>query len=170
MTDDQLLHRVLESSFVKADVFRRTRIVREYLEQRFYSPGEKKDLKDFLTHTNVSEDDTHVMHEWGDTFFNSFTKENAYELLEKVNGHVKDLPTINLYVPVSLEPAEIAKLGGWFRQNVDKKILIELHVESSTLGGCALAWNGVYVDYSLKHYLHKRMDAVRKVLTDYTAK
>jgi F0F1-type ATP synthase delta subunit len=170
MTDEKLLHTIINDSFVKADVFRRTRIVREYLEQRFYSPGEKKDLKAFLTDSKVDEDDIRVLQGWGDEFFGSFSKENAYDLLERVNGHVKDLPTINLYVPVSLDAAEIAKLGAWFRANVDKNVLIEMHVDSSTLGGCAFAWNGVYVDYSLKHYLHKRMDGVRKVLTDYTAK
>lgn len=169
MTDEQLLKTIIDSSFVKADVLRRTRIVREYLEQRFYTPGEKKVLKEFLSGGSISPDDAKVVGGWGESFFGSFTKENAYDLLEKVNGHVKDLPTVNLYVPVELGPDEISKVGKWFRENVDKNILIELHVEHATLGGCAFAWNGVYTDYSLRHYLHKRIDKVRKVLTEYAA-
>jgi F0F1-type ATP synthase delta subunit len=168
MTDDQLLETIINTSFVKADVLRRTRIVREYLEQKFFTPGEKKNLKEFLEGLQASEDDTKVLSKWGDAFFHSFTKENAYELLDKINGHVKDLPSVNLYVPVTLEPDDVAKLGDWFRKNVDSNVIIELHVESSTFGGCAFAWNGVYTDYSLKHYLHKRMDAISKVLTEFT--
>lgn len=167
MTEDQLLKTIMDSSFVKADVLRRTRIVREYLEQRFYTPGDKKNLKEFLSVPSISEDDRKVMSAWGGDFYDSFTKENAYDLLEKVNGQVKDLPTVNLYIPIELGPDEVSKLGSWFRINVDKNILIELHVDSSTFGGCAFAWNGVYTDYSLRHYLHKRMDGVRKVLTEY---
>ena len=170
MNEHELFQTVLDSTFVKTDVMRRTRIIREFLEQKFYTPGEKRPLKEFLEHVNTSADDIQTMERWGDPFFSSFTKENAYDLLEKVKGHVKDLPTINLYVPVLLGPSEIPKLGAWFRTNVDKKILIELHVEPSTFGGCAFAWNGVYVDYSLRHYLHTRLDAVRKVLSDYERK
>jgi acylphosphatase len=169
MNDDQLLQAILDVSFVKADVLRRMRIVREFLEQRFFTPGEKRDLKEFLEYAKVSPDDEAVFHAWGESFFHSFTKENAYELLEQVKGQVKDLPTVNLYVPVEMGPDEVKKLGEWFRKNVNKTMLIELHIEPDTLGGCAFAWSGVYTDYSLKHYLHKRMDAVRKVLTDYTA-
>ena len=170
MTEDQLLKTIIDSSYLKADVLRRTRIVREYLEQQFYTPGDKKNLKDFLADSKASEADVEVIEKWGQEFFKSFTKENAYDVLEKVNAMVKDLPTMNLYVPVELASDETPKLGKWVRDNVSKDVLIELHVDSSTIGGCALAWDGVYSDYSLGHYLHKHVDGVRKVLAEYAQK
>lgn len=169
MTEEQLLKTIIDTSFIKADVLRRIRIIREYLEQTFFTPGDKKDLKDFLTGSNVSEADREVLLGWNREFFHTFTKDNAYDLLEKISAFVKDLPTINLYVPVELDASEIPSLGAWMRANVDKGVLIEIHVDSSTVGGCALAWNGIYSDYSLRHYLHKRMDGVRKVLTEFSA-
>lgn len=167
MTDDQLLGTILTSSFVKTDVMRRIRIVREYLEQRYYTPGGTKELPEFFTVAKIPEDDQKAITAWGKDFFSSFTKENAYDLLEHVLLKVKDLPTVNLYVPVEVSTDEAPKLGAWFRKNVNPTVLIELHVEQSTFGGCAFAWNGVYYDFSLRHYMHNKMTEIRKVLTDY---
>ncbi len=168
MTEDQLVTTMLASSFMKADLLRRIRLVREFSEQRFFTPSGKKELPEFYTFANVSEEDQKVLNGWGKDFFSSFTKENAYDLLEKIAAKTKDLPAINLYVPINPDANEAGKLGAWFRANVDKFILIEVHVDSSTFGGCAFAWNGVYYDYSLRHYMHRKMDGIRKVLDEFT--
>ena len=167
MTDDQILETILTSSFVKADVMRRIRIIREYLEQRFFTPEGTKDLPEFFKATKIAEEDQGAINAWGKDFFTSFTKENAYDLIEHVLTKVKDLPTVNLYVPMEVSPEEAPKLGAWFRRNVGSTILIEVHVEPTTFGGCAFAWNGVYYDFSLRHYMHNKMTEIRKVLTDY---
>jgi F0F1-type ATP synthase delta subunit len=167
MSGNTQLATVLQSSYVKADVLRRIRIIREYLEQRFFTPEGRHDLAEFLMSTNVSDDDKAIIDSWGKEYFNQFTKENAYELLAEMTEEVKNLPTINLYVPVGLPGEETGKLGTWVRQNVNPSVLIELHVDPGTFGGCAFAWNGVYYDYTLRHYMRKKMETIRKILTDY---
>jgi len=167
MDEIQLLDTVLASTFVKADVLRRLRIVREYLEQRFFTPGEKKDLSDYFVVHHVSVDDQVVIKSWDGGFFKSFNKENAYDFLDKMSKRVNVLPTVNMYVPIVLDAGQTAKIGQWMRENIDKEVLIELHIEPSSFGGCAFAYNGVYSDYSLRHYMHKNMDGIRKVLDGY---
>jgi len=169
MDDTQLLDTILASTYVKADVLRRLRIVREYLEQRFFTPGGKKDLPGFLTDQQISTDEQAVITGWGDEFFKSFNKENAYDYLERMMTRVKDLPSVNIYVPIELDSGQTVKIGLWVRANVDKEALVEFHVETSVFGGCAFAWNGVYYDYSLHHYMHKKMDGIRKILDGYTS-
>jgi hypothetical protein len=167
MDDTQLLDTILISTYAKADVLKRLRIVREYLEQRFFTPGGKKDLLGFLSDQNIPADEQAVITGWGDEFFKSFTKENAYDSLERMMNRVKDLPSVNMYVPVDLDSGQTVKIGLWVRANVDKKALVEFHVDSSAFGGCAFAWNGAYYDYTLTHYMHKKTDAIRKVLDGY---
>jgi F0F1-type ATP synthase delta subunit len=169
MTEEQLLETILKTSYVKADVMRRIRIVREYLEQKFFTPGDKKELKEFLVASQVPVQEQEVIDAWGKDFFTSFTKENAYDYLEQMTAKVKDLPTINLYVPIPVEAKEAIVIGTWVRANIDKMALVELHTESSTFGGCAFAWNGVYYDYSLRHYMRKKMDSIRNIITAYAA-
>jgi hypothetical protein len=170
MNDTELLDIILASSYVKADVLRRLRIIREFLEQRFYTPGEKKDLSDFFTGQKVTSDDQAAINGWGPEFFKSFNKENAYDYLQHMTDRVKDLPTVNMYVPIELDSGQTMKIGQWVRGNVDKEALVEIHVEQSAFGGCSFAWNGVYYDYSLRHYMHKKSDAIRKVLDGYAQK
>lgn len=169
MTEEQLLESILKTTYVKADVMRRIRIVREFLEQKFFTPGDKKELKDFLVAQQIPQQEQDVVESWGKDFFTSFTKENAYDYLEYLNAKVKDLPTINLYVPVDLDAKGAIVIGTWVRTHIDKMALIELHMEKSAFGGCAFAWNGVYYDYSLRHYMRKKMDAIRNLLTAYAA-
>jgi F0F1-type ATP synthase delta subunit len=163
------LSTVLASTYVKADVLRRIHLMREYLEQRFFTPGEKHDLPEYLDIAKIVPEDKNALNTWGNTFFNQFTKENAYSILDLMAQEVKNLPVINLYIPVGLPPEELSKLGIWVRQNINASVLIELHVDSSTFGGCAFAWNGVYYDYTLRHYMRKKTDSIRKILTDYAA-
>lgn len=170
MDETQLLDTILVSTYVKADVLRRLRIVREYLEQRFFTPGEKKDLPGFLTSESIPIEEQTLITGWGSEFFKSFNKENAYDYLQHMTDRVKDLPTVNMYVPIELDRGQTVKIGQWVRVNVDKNALVEFHVDTSVFGGCAFAWNGVYYDYSLRHYMHKKMDAIRKVLDGYATK
>jgi len=170
MDDTQLLDTILASTYVKADMLRRLRIIREYLEQRFFTPGEKKDLPSFMADQQVSAEEQTVITEWGNEFFTSFTKENTYDYLERITNRVKDLPTVNMYVPIEPDSGLTVKVGHWVREKVDKNALVEFHVDISAFGGCAFAWNGAYYDYSLTHYMHKKTDAIRKVLDEYAGK
>lgn len=169
MTSDQLLDTILLTTYVKADLLRRLRIIREYLEQRFFTPGEKQDLSAFLVGQKIPAEEQTAITGWGSEFFQSFTKDNAYDYLSQMTARVKDLPTVNMYVPIELNSGQSTKVGTWVRENVDKEALVEFHVESSAFGGCSIAWNGIYYDYSLKHYMHKKMEAIRKVLDGYVA-
>ena len=170
MNDAQLLDTILASSYVKADVLRRLRTVREYLEQQFFTPGEKKNLPAFFESQHIPAEEQAVMKGWGEGFFASFSKENAYDYLESMTKRVKDLPTVNIYVPVELDGEQTTKVGQWIRANIDKNILLDFHVDASSFGGCAFAWNGTYYDYTLTHYMHKKTDAIRKVLDGYAMK
>lgn len=170
MTSDQLLDTMLTSTYAKADVLRRLRVIREYLEQRFFTPGGKKPLREFIAGQSLEEGEKKLILDWGDDFFASFTKENAYDYLEEITEKVKKLPTVNMYVPIDLVPDQTDRVGKWVRANIDRNALIEFHVDVSVFGGCAFAWNGVYYDYSLTHYMHTKTDAIRKVLDGFSGK
>ncbi|OGG11424.1 hypothetical protein A2Z00_05570 [Candidatus Gottesmanbacteria bacterium RBG_13_45_10] len=169
MDENSLLIIILASSFSKADLHRRLRLLREYLEQRFYAPEKSLTLQDFLNEKNVDKDDQQIMLSWGESFYNGFTKETAYDVLDHMAARAKELPTMNLYVPFTPDGKEMMKLGIWVRDNVDKNVLVDIHVDPSTFGGCSFAWNGIYHDYSLRHMMGLKMNEIRKVLSDYAA-
>ena len=170
MTEGEILETILKTGFVKSDVHRRIRLLRQYLEHSFFGSGDKQPLAQFLTNMSVPEVDAEIMKSWGDAFYSTFTKENAYDLVDSVGEKVKDLPVVNVYVPIELDKEQIERYGTWFRQNVDEHILVEFHLEHNTIGGCAFAWQGVYQDFSLRHYLHGRDEEIQKIIDGYTEK
>ena len=161
---------ILKTGFIKADLLRRIRIIREFTEQRFFaSDGEKgkKDLEEFLSKDEFSDDDRKIIKGYGQEFFRSYTKENAYDFLEEIEKGVKKLETINVYVPMELDAASVEKLGMWVRDSIGQNILIELHIDVTAVGGCAFARGGAYHDFSLHHAFTTHGKEIKGILDNY---
>ncbi|HUD19764.1 MAG TPA: hypothetical protein VMR81_04950 [Patescibacteria group bacterium] len=158
---------ILKTSFVKADVHRRIRVLRQFLEQKYYGRGEKLNLKEFLDKEKVSDTDKTVLAGWGPEILEGITKENAYDLTDAMTDEIKELPLITLYIPFEPDEASIQRIGTWFRENVDKRTLVDINVEASVFGGCAFAQDGVYHDYSLRGLLSRHYQEIRTVFDQY---
>lgn len=169
MTADQLFTTILHTAYTRADLQRRIRLLREFLEKSFYSP-EATDLTKFLLSKRATTDDIDAFLAWGDSFLDAFNKDNTYKLLNTMSEMIKSIPVISVYIPYEPVPAEVVKLGTWFRRSVGDNILLDIHTDPTLLGGCAFAWKGVYRDYSLRYYMHKRKEEISKIITDYVAK
>jgi hypothetical protein len=166
MTVEEMTDVIMRTSYNKTDITRRTRLLREYLEQVFYAGADVDMVKTLLAH-QATTDDIEVFLAWGDTFFKSFNKDNMYKVIARIEELVKKMPSIPLYIPYIPVPAEAIKIGKWFRRNVGDKILIDLHTDPTLLGGCAFVWQGTYRDYSLRHYMMKRRKQIQEVINDY---
>jgi hypothetical protein len=168
METDDYIKIMLPNTFTKADMLRRIRYAREFLEQEYYVS--KPDLPTFLLSKHATTDDMDAMISWGDAFYKSFAKNTMYNLFNTISEKVKKMPAVNMYIPYEPVPAEIVKLGTWFRKNTYPNILIDLHVDYTLLGGCAFAWKGMYRDYSLRYFMQKRRDEIGKLISEYVAK
>ncbi len=169
MDQDKMIVTILKSSYTKTDIGRRTRLLREYLEKSFFTP-EKSEMTKFLISRQATTDDIDTFLGWGEGFFRAFTKENLYSFISAVNSRMKKLPIVTLYIPYEPVPAEIIKLGRWFRGNVSEEVLVDLHTDPSLLGGCSFVYRGVYRDYSLRYYMMKKRAQIEKIITEYVAR
>lgn len=169
MEIQELMFTIIKTAYTKADIQRRMRLLREYLEQIHFT-GERIDLTKFLLSRRAQTDDIDAFLSWGNEFFDTFTKEKAYPILNAISEHMKTLPVISMYIPYEPVPAEINKLGIWVRRNVDEQVLIDLHTDPTLLGGCAFAWQGTYRDYSLRYYMQKKREEIAKVIQEYVAR
>lgn len=166
MNETKVLSSVIKTSYTKPDILRRLRLYRSFLEHKFYKKG-KKTLDQFLADASATSDDHEVIVGWGSEFHRNFTKETAYDILESVNSGLKTVPTLSLYLPFDPKGADVVKLGTWFRTNVDKVILLDIHSEPGLIGGMAFAWKGYYRDYSLRHYLMRKKKDIDEMFSRY---
>jgi hypothetical protein len=167
MNESELIATIIHTAYTKGDITRRLRMVRGYLEHTYYSTDTHLSLEEFLDSKHATPDDIEAINKYGDAFFQSFNKETMYKLVEAMNEKIKALPSVNIYIPYEATMGEVVKMGKWFRKNVDPNMLVELHTDPTLLGGCAFAWQGIYRDYSLRHYMYKRRGEIAKIISKY---
>jgi hypothetical protein len=169
MEPEKVTKTILTNTYTKSDLSKRIRMLRQYLETCFFKP-EKTEMTKFLISEYATTDDIDAFISWGEKFFHSFTKENTYKIIEEVEKLIKKMNLVSMYIPYEPVPAEITKLGKWFRNNVGDEALIDLRTDPTLLGGCAFVYKGIYRDYSLRYYMAKKKEEISKLVADYVAK
>lgn len=154
MTDkNALLTKLLEKNYTKQELIGKLRTLREFLERKYFS--------------GVSEVSRKDLRELDDKFINAFNKKNAYLLLKKIEADLNTIEPIHLYLPIEVKDAELEKLGTWFKKNVSKMAILELHLDQALTLGCAVAYKGVYRDFSLKYYIKSYRKEIAAILDKY---
>lgn len=167
----ELLETILTNTYTKEDLQHRLTLLREFMEYQFFKPHEKTNvvylLNEFIDQKKESRDEFNALNAWDYPFYSRFNKENVYENLKEIEKEAEKLPVITIYLPFNLPIFEAPKLGKWLRANIDPKILAEIKSDPSLIGGCSLVYKGEYRDLSLRFYIEKHKEAIRKVLESY---
>ena len=137
-------------------------LLKEFLEFFFFS--EHKDasrgeiLNAFVKDKSISDVGAGMLRALPAAFWETITRENMYEQIDTFSKYFDSLPRIVLYVPTALPFSEIKKVGQWMHLNVAKDLLMDIKIDPGAIGGCKLAWKGVYHDFSLRYFIkkHKR--------------
>ena len=170
---NQLLDTILTNTYSTADLQHRLTLLREFLEDFFFTPHEHPNLifllNKFFVRKNESRDEFNALNAWGYSFYSQFNRENLYPTLEAIEKSAESLPTVTLFLPFVPPMYEVPKLGKWLRSNVDPRALMEIKTDIQLIGGCAVSYRGVYRDYSLRYYLQKSKPAILKVIGEYLA-
>lgn len=165
------LETILSNTYTKGDLQHRLTLLREFLEYQFFKPHEKVNLtyllNEFINKKGELRDEFNALMAWDYPFYSQFNKENVYTLLKQIEKEAEKLPVITVYLPFALPIFEIPKLGRWLRENVTGNILAEIKTDPSLIGGCSVAWNGTYRDFSLRFYIEKHKGTIQKVIGEY---
>jgi|AntRauTorckE6833_2_1112554.scaffolds.fasta_scaffold22747_3 hypothetical protein len=170
--NNPLLQRILLHTYRKSDFYRALDAVQEYLEHAFYNTDDTDDTHhtERLVRHAESQGDVLVaerLKEWGEPVLSVFTRENLYKKLKDLKEEFEGLPEIVLYAPVLFGKEETETIGAWCRENLDRNIVLSMHVEPSVVGGCAFVWNGTYYDFSLDYFWEKKKGEIAHVIRSY---
>jgi hypothetical protein len=166
MTADELVNKLLEHAITRGEVLRRIGVIRDFLEQKFFKP-ESQPLSDFVGKRDTGLGDARILTNLEAAFWESFTRDNVYHLLDEMTATINRLPTVTLYIPYETEHEELSKLIKWFRANVNERIMVDLRQDKALVGGCALAAGGVWHDYTLRYWIKKRQGAIIETIGKY---
>jgi hypothetical protein len=166
MDEKELMHGLMKGTFDRGTIIRRIGVARQYLEQVYFTPS-RESFGDWAPKAGVQFDDVDVLAELDGPFWDSFARETMYQILENMRVAIGKLPSIGLYVPHKPEPADALGYGEWLRKNVNPNLVMDVHVDDGTVGGCAIAADGMWRDYSVRYFMRKKRVDIINLLTSY---
>lgn len=171
---DDVVQKVLSNTYIKADFYKRMAFLREFLEHLIYRgdsehASSESRTKQLLLYAQRSgnEDVAPAVEAWGDGVLDVFTAEHMYDQLDELTRMIEEMPELVLYIPVALTDAHTASIGMWCRKNIDDHIVLQLEIDPTVIGGCAIAWKNARYDFSLRHFLRKHREELMNTLQVY---
>jgi|SRR3989338_9073039 len=162
----QIQNIILQKTYTKTDYLRRVTFIREYLENKMYKNPDFNFL-DFLTQKNVSRSDRDALSNLDGNFFNLFTVDNLYLIINGLTDLLKALPVLTLYLAVILDDDQMDQLGIWFRKNLNPELIIDMRINPGLVSGCAYVWNNQYKDLSFHNFISQKQSLINKIIDSY---
>lgn len=166
MNKQELTQAIMKGTFDRGTIIRRIGVARQYLEQVYFTPN-RESFGDWAPKAGVQFEDVEVLTTLDGPFWDSFTQETMYALLEDMRVSIGKLPSIGLYVPHKPNAEDAQKYGEWIRAHVNPNLVMDIHIDDGTVGGCAIAADGMWRDYSVRYYMRKKRDDIINLLTTY---
>ena len=163
----------LFSSFVaqtysRSDFAYRISLLREFLEFVFFTTRTShvgnESLDQFTAAGARPVSDIAFLRALPMPFFEVFTQDSLYTVLDKLSQEAKQLPTLSLTLPVVLSQSDREMIGAWVRTALGNDVLIEVDVDRTVAVGCRLVWNNQHHNYDFDHYLAKCSGTLRTQL------
>lgn len=164
------MNTILANTYTKASLLRRIALFRSFLERKHYSKSGFKRLKTFFEEKAVSDDDAQALQAWSGVFTKRLARSTFYKKLETIRKEILALPSVTVYLPFKAEESELTKIGQWFRRHIRKQMMMDVKVDPSLVGGCALVWNGYYRDYSLHRQFKDKKEEINQLISDFEEK
>lgn len=158
---------ILQKTYTKSDYIRRCTVLREYLETKFFKDS-SLGFSQFLAKANISENDKGALLTLDEHFFNLFTRDNLYIIINGLSESLKALPVLTLYLAVNLDDPQISQLGRWFRENLNPELIMDVRCNPTLVTGCAYVWNNRYKDLSLHFLFAQKEEFINKIIESYT--
>lgn len=166
MDVSQIQSIILAKTYTRADYLRRISLIREYLESRFFKDN-PENFTVFLGFQKASHHDHDALNLLDEHFFNLFTRENLYPVINALTESLKSLPVLTVYLAIIIDDYLVDELGVWFRKKLHPELIMEIHCNPSLVSGLAYVWNNKYHDLSLRYFFSKKEEIINKIIEDY---
>lgn len=135
------LEKILESTFTVSQMRHRVRILREHISRKLFNTSNTKQLE--LA-------DLEWVNLLGKPFLDQFTKDNCDQIFKYLEDYLQNLKPLIIYF--AFEPVKELndQVGLMLRQNFTNHKVFDAKIDPGLVAGCALSFNGIYKDYSLR--------------------
>lgn len=91
----------------------------------------------------------------------------SVDLIKAIEQALATDKLVSFYLPFDYDDALLKQFGQWFKTTVGPDCLLEPSLDPSLVGGCAISYNGIYHDYSLKAKIGENRSQILKQLLNF---
>lgn len=144
--EEKILTTILNNTYTLSQLRRRVNILKTYLTLHFF--GNSAEWEKQLNQFNPEE--ISWLQNLDETFLQNFNKDNIYPTFEEIEKSLAKANILNIYLPFETDNQIAATLGQYIRKLFGRVILFDIKLDPGLIAGCALSWQGIYKDYSLR--------------------
>ncbi len=155
---NRILDIILTNTYTLSDLKHRLRILKEYLETRFFNKTGPNEISpaDSKWFSTLSKD-----------FFDQFNKDNFSQIFERLEKEIDKITPLVIYLSFDIDEQIKTRISSWLRQNLTQKIIFETRFDPNLIGGVALTFNGIYKDYSLRSKINEQKELILQEFKNY---
>lgn len=163
--EEQLLNKILEETFTLEVFKRRYQALKIELQNRIYGSGKLsgEEAQDLVASPLRNSDplDKHWLESFDPKMLSEVTNDQFNSIKLYIDTFINNIPPLSIYFVFLPEPPQIKEVGNWLRKNLNNpKLIFDIKVDPSLIGGCAVVYKGVYRDYSLKAKISEHKEEI----------
>lgn len=153
--EEQLLNEILRDTYTLESFKRRSIALKLHLEEKiFKSSGDDKGEPVGLL-KGLSKGSLDEARMWANSFneklLDEINQDNFRQIFNSNDKFISEASSLSIYFVFVPDEKQIEEIGQWLRKSLNnQKLIFSVKVDPSLIGGCAIAYKGVYKDYSLR--------------------
>lgn len=148
---DQILTTILKDTYSLTTLKHRLRVLKSYLSSVIFQSGVKEEF---------AASDSTWLGSFPPAFIQQFNKDNISPVFADMESKIKKLKILTMYLPFDTDEQTLIQIGEKTRRTFGSLIVLDIRFNPNLIAGCALSWNGVYKDYSLRSQIEARKNEI----------
>lgn len=94
--------------------------------------------------------------------------DNFSRIFKSLNTFISEATILTIYFVFIPDEMQVKEIGEWLRESLKSpKLIYGVRTDPNLIGGCAIAYKGVYKDYSLKAKISKNREQLMEEFRRY---
>lgn len=169
--EEQFLEEILKDTYSLGSFKKRVMALKLKIEKKIFRTSDDKEAQD----DSVKEKDTTQLSEaerWvlgiDSKILEDITPDNFKEVFERIEKFISEATSLSIYFVFIPEQDQLKGVGEWLRKVLkNPKLIFDVKIDPSLIGGCAFAYKGVYKDYSLRAKISENKEKLMEEFRGY---
>lgn len=144
---------IIADTFTIQSLHKRIALLKVYFEAKFFSGAAK-------IPENIEENDKIWLEKIIKEIEKKITKDNLAQTISQLEEQSAKIKPLSLFVPLIIPALELEKLGKRVRADFGEKLVLDIRLDPLVIAGAAVAFKGVYKDYSVAQKIKDNRETI----------